>query len=96
MKHVGTIALLISLAITGYLLWDTQQQLASTEDDALHFMELAGRASTLTLAMTRYSYGGCKNARITLEHSQNYRDCKIADLPQAICEAMVAHAEGKS
>ena len=37
--------------------------------------------------------GGCKNARITLEHSQNFRDCKIADFPQAICEAIVAHAE---
>lgn len=57
MKNIGTIALLISLAITGYLLWDTQKQLASTEDDALHFMELAGRASELTLAMTRYGLG---------------------------------------
>lgn len=57
MKNIGTIALLISLAITGYLLWDTQQQLSSTEDDALHFMELDRRTSTLTLALLKYNNG---------------------------------------
>ncbi len=57
MKHIGSIALLISLAITSYLLWDTQQRLSSAEDDASHFMELERRTSTLTLALLKYNNG---------------------------------------
>lgn len=57
MKNMAVIALLISLAITSYTLWNTQQQLSSTQDDALQFMELAGRASTFALATTQYNLG---------------------------------------
>lgn len=57
MKNIAVIALLISLAITSYLLWDTQQQLASTQDDALYFLELSNHASNLVLALTQYVNG---------------------------------------
>lgn len=57
MKNIAVIALLISLAITSYLLWDTQQQLASTQDDALYFLELSNRASNVVLALTQYANG---------------------------------------
>ncbi len=57
MKHIGTIALLISLAITGYLLWDTRQQLSSSQDDVLQFAEAADRSAGLALAALRYING---------------------------------------
>lgn len=85
MKNVATIALLISLAITGYLLWDTQQQLSSTQDDALQFMELAGRASTLTLTMTKYNLGIIDKDSLTT----------VADYYKVYLDSVTVRWEGK-
>lgn len=57
MRNVGTVALLISLAITGYLLWDTQQQLSSARDNTLHYVKLDHYTSALTLALLKYNNG---------------------------------------